>query len=784
MNTSSSPEPTQARSVPDNSVPISENPGHPVNAQGASVYFSRTGNLVGLTPEQQTEALAEAIRSTGPGKVLLLEASGPRDGSYVEELRRTLPAALAQVPPEQRPEIRLFVSDGRPVIGKPDDPNGPHNAFADFLQGLDRTRPGSGIVQEDNSQSVTRAVPNWGNPQVVDYYLRERVQPAIQLARELGIGSVVVDDHIGVPPGAAMTAFKQANGLAPNASSDRQVQDIVTGAYGRVLQTIDDAGLKSGLSVAADPAGAQRFGIDIARLAPRTDTIEIQGYRETAAQVQTMTDRLYENIRDNFDRYRGVDEFKIALTTRANGVDLSEQTLVDQQRVIDRFEERLGGLYRSHGVEPPKVGTSLWAHQNFYEEPTLKLGDDGRRVTQLQEALNGAGIRVDGQPLPTTGHYGEMTTNAVRQYQQQHGLPATGEANKDTLVALGIYPGQQQAPAQTTPTQTAPPPVDTPQPTNTQPPTQTPPAQQTPTQTAPPPVDTPQPNTPQNTQTQTPAPQTPPQANPTPVDTPQPNAPQNTQTQTPTPQAPPQANTPPGDTPQPNAPQNTQTQTPTPQAPPQANTPPVDTPQPNAPQNTQTQAPTPQTPPQANTPPVDTPQPNAPQNTQTQAPAPQAPPQANSLPVDTPQPTNTQTAPPVQTQTDRPSMADPKNPDNALYRQALSNLEQLGPGGGFQSREQMERAAASVAADARASGLTSIDHISKTSTPNGQTLLVAVEGNPMNPASKNSYIDYTQATTQTMDQSTRMAETARTQQVAQQTHDAPQQDTRIAVGAR
>ena len=34
-------------------------------------------------------------------------------------------------------------------------------------------------------------------------------------------------------PGAAMTAFKQANGLSPSATSDRQVQDIVTGAYGR-----------------------------------------------------------------------------------------------------------------------------------------------------------------------------------------------------------------------------------------------------------------------------------------------------------------------------------------------------------------------------------------------------------------------------------------------------------------------------------------------------------------------------------------------------------------------
>ena len=35
------------------------------------------------------------------------------------------------------------------------------------------------------------------------------------------------------------------------------------------------------------------------------------------------------------------------------------------------------------------------------------------------------------------------------------------------------------------------------------------------------------------------------------------------------------------------------------------------------------------------------------------------------------------------------------------------------------------QSAAAVAADAKASGLNSIDHVAKTNTPNGQTLLVA-----------------------------------------------------------
>ena len=245
---------------------------------------------------------------------------------------------------------------------------------------------------------------------------------------------------------------------------------------------------------------------------------------------------------------------------------------------------------------------------NPMADGVLKHGERGEAVTRLQQALNDAGIRdANGQPLPTTGYYGDMTEAAVRKYQEQQHLEVDGKAGKDTLTALGIYPGQQQ--------------------------------------------------------TQSPAPQTP-------------------------------------------------------------------------------------------TPPTG------------------QPPAANG-----------QTQPPQPSQADKPSMADPKHPDNAMYRQALANLEQLGPGGGFKSRDELERAAAAVTADARASGLTSIDHIAKTNAASGnQALLVAVQGDPTNPASKNAYIDYNQAVTQTVDQSSRMAEAAGARQAQQP--EAPQPENRVAVGSR
>ncbi len=257
----------------------------------------------------------------------------------------------------------------------------------------------------------------------------------------------------------------------------------------------------------------------------------------------------------------------------------------------------------------------------------------GDGVRRLQEALNGAGIRdAQGQPLPTTGYYGDMTEAAVRQYQTQRGLEVDGKAGRDTLTALGIYPGQQQA---------------------------------------------------------------------TPADRPQ------------------------------------------------------------APVNA----------------------PETPQSPAANADRPSSPP-ANS--TDRPQvPANNAESLPQQTQTDKPLISNPNHPDNRLYQQAVSNLEQLGPSGGFRSREELEKAAAAVAVDAKASGLGEINHISRTTAPSGQNFLVAVQGDPTSASSRNSYIDQGQAVNQTVEQSTKMAETLKpaTQQAQQPSQDL-QEQPRTAMGAR
>lgn len=208
-----------------------------------------------------------------------------------------------------------------------------------------------------------------------------------------------------------------------------------------------------------------------------------------------------------------------------------------------------------------------------------------------------------------------------------------------------------------------------------------------------------------------------------------------------------------------------------PTSPPPANVPPA-SPETPAPANAQPNPANP-APPPANVPPA---------SPETPAPANAQPNPANPAPdrPQAPPTTNEQVSQP--TQNDRPLMSNPNHPDHKLYQQAVSNLEQLGPSGGFRSREDLEKAAASVAADAKATGLNQIDHISKTSGPNGQSYLVAVQGDPTSPAAKNSYIDYNQATSQTVAQSTAMSDTQKPP--AQQPTEQQQEPNRVAMGAR
>jgi len=91
----------------------------------------------------------------------------------------------------------------------------------------------------------------------------------------------------------------------------------------------------------------------------------------------------------------------------------------------------------------------------------LLHGDRGEGVRTLQQQLNQLGVRdAHGKPLTEDGRFGDNTRDAVRTYQQTHGLLVDGKAGTQTLGSLREQlraPQEQaQAPQRQTPAEADP----------------------------------------------------------------------------------------------------------------------------------------------------------------------------------------------------------------------------------------------------------------------------------------------------------------------------------------
>lgn len=104
------------------------------------------------------------------------------------------------------------------------------------------------------------------------------------------------------------------------------------------------------------------------------------------------------------------------------------------------------------GASAPNLGSTSFALNVPNQAPTqaaaatprsshdvegLRLGDRGQEVEFLQYRLQQVDARgPNGQAVQQDGHYGPETEHAVRQFQQDQGLPATGVAGQELDEAL------------------------------------------------------------------------------------------------------------------------------------------------------------------------------------------------------------------------------------------------------------------------------------------------------------------------------------------------------------
>ncbi|MBX6741959.1 MAG: peptidoglycan-binding protein [Acetobacteraceae bacterium] len=77
------------------------------------------------------------------------------------------------------------------------------------------------------------------------------------------------------------------------------------------------------------------------------------------------------------------------------------------------------------------AGPAFAQQQN---QQTAPVHPGSSTIMQVQEKLNQQGFKV-GQ---ADGQWGPHTSEAVRNYQEKHGLQATGELDQQTLASLGI----------------------------------------------------------------------------------------------------------------------------------------------------------------------------------------------------------------------------------------------------------------------------------------------------------------------------------------------------------
>lgn len=97
-----------------------------------------------------------------------------------------------------------------------------------------------------------------------------------------------------------------------------------------------------------------------------------------------------------------------------------------------------------------------------------------------------------------------------------------------------------------------------------------------------------------------------------------------------------------------------------------------------------------------------------------------------------------------------PLLSDPRHPDNTMFQQAVKGMEQLGPQA-FKNRRELENAAGATVFEAKASGLTRIDHVVQSSNGTG---LFAVQGAPNDPAHHRVYLDKAQSAAEPIEKST------------------------------
>ena len=180
-----------------------------------------------------------------------------------------------------------------------------------------------------------------------------------------------------------------------------------------------DAIPQPSLSIGEQPQLLAQVGLTRRSLSPGDDGADVR-----ALQRYLSRNGLYSF---NIDGIYGSDTAN-SVATYQRIRDLPATGVADEETLRDmEFEVLPGSQTLNSGIpQPPRSSGS-------FRSGSLGVGSTGTDVIALQQRLNELVI-----PVFVDGDYGFETQQGVRTYQRVQGLPVTGNADSDTLRAMGI----------------------------------------------------------------------------------------------------------------------------------------------------------------------------------------------------------------------------------------------------------------------------------------------------------------------------------------------------------
>jgi peptidoglycan hydrolase-like protein with peptidoglycan-binding domain len=219
--------------------------------------------------------------------------------------------------------------------------------------------------------------------------------------------------------------------------------------------TADKASWFASDGVHYQPAGARGAGEYVAAQA----TLVAGGANITPPRTAAITNSGWVTLRIG-DRGTRVADLQRALMAKGvtvfGGADgifgrYTEAAVKTFQRRVGQLESGDVGLATAQqlglfGTAPTATTTTSTAPppSNATAWSTINVGERSSRAALAQQAIMRAGIYLRGG---ADGHFGPVSSQALKLYQQRYGLPATGVVDRATAVKMGLV-----AAATTTPT--------------------------------------------------------------------------------------------------------------------------------------------------------------------------------------------------------------------------------------------------------------------------------------------------------------------------------------------